>query len=205
MALVVIIVLRVLVSAAVISADASVVVAYAAPAAIAPRAKLLASQPWNPRAFDGRLRQPRHSWTWSTIGHTGYGILLPHAFELLAKGRKIESRILPLSDSDRGRFCFRFFCAFRSTYDYFSQPTAIRMGTFRFLGGYQLFGESVSSETSASALNACRNARESCRKPRKPQETFRKPPETASETVRFRGSSKRSKHFGPYPGINLYY
>ena len=51
-------------------------------------------------------------------------------------------------------YAFDLFCAFRSTYDYFSQPTAIRMVTVRVLGGYQLFGVSVSGETGASALNA---------------------------------------------------
>ena len=36
---------------------------------------------------------------------------------IILRAKKIESVILPLSDSDRGRFCFRFFCAFCLKYD----------------------------------------------------------------------------------------
>ena len=208
-ALVVIIVVSVVVDAAAISAVASsspmppLQQSRHAPSSL----RLPAMEP-----VDSRCQAPTAMPTlsWSTCSHTGHGIPPPPLpFPMLSNfprtAEKSKAGSFPCLIQTGEGSAFDFFCAFRSTYDYFSQSTAIRMGTFRFLGGYQLFGESVSSETSASALNARRNARESCRKPRKPQETFRKPPETASETVRFRGSFKRSLHFGPYPGINLYY
>ena len=86
-----------------------------------------------------------------------------------------------------------------------SATSVAKMAPMAFLGGDQMVGEDVCSESNVVKLGALRNAKENNRKPRKPEETHRKPPETVPETVRFLGSPKRKLHFCSYPGINLYY